>query len=57
MSEAVVRSPSQLRAAKEAYINFTLARLERDYRLNGHCEGIGVVGNLWRLICRNTAAL
>lgn len=41
MSEAVVRSPSQLCGTKEAYINFTLARLERDYRLNRHCEGIG----------------
>lgn len=56
MSEAAVRSPSQLCAAKEAYINFTLARLERDYRLNRHCEGIGVVGNLWRLIWRSTTA-
>lgn len=50
MSEAVVRSPFQLCAAKEAYINFTLTRLKRDYGLNRHCEDIGVVGNLWRLI-------
>lgn len=50
MSEAVVRTPSQLSAVKEAYIDFTLACLERDYRLNRHCGGIGVVGNLWRLI-------